>query len=401
MPVSFKQLMAEVRASVDETVAWRRHLHENPELAFRESKTAAYITATLRSFGCAALAITHPRPTSVVAELTGGAGAGPVVALRADIDALPMDEETDVPFRSKTRGAMHACGHDVHTAMLLGAARVLCAHAGEIRGGVRFIFQHAEELLPGGARELVAAGVMEGVKSIFGMHVAPQYGTGTVGLMPGVITSYPDFFKLVVRGRGGHASTPQLAVDPVTVAAEIVMAVQTIVARKIDPKFAPVVSITTMTTGPNESHNVIPDEVRLLGTVRSQQKAVREQVPRDIERIASSIAAAHGATATLSFTFGYDCCDNDPAVTAQVRSVAERVVGAENIIDPKYPLFGGDDISAFMQVKPGCYLWLGIGNEAKKSCESCHSTKFSVDEDAIPVGVSLHVGYVYDNVMAS
>ncbi|KAL7696706.1 Aminoacylase [Lotmaria passim] len=400
MPVSFEQLMAEVQAAKDEIIGWRRHIHQNPELSFKETKTAAYIEETLRSFNCSGLEITHPVPTSVVADLKGSAGEGPMVALRADIDALPVDEETDVPFKSQNKGVMHACGHDVHTAMLLGAAKVICAHHADIKGSVRFIFQHAEEFLPGGAKELVAAGVMEGVKCIFGMHCSPAYEAGTVGLMPGIITSYPDFFQLMIHGRGGHASTPQLLVDPVPIAAEVVTAVQTIVARKMDPKLAPVVSITTMTTGPNESHNVIPDQVKLMGTVRSQDKNVREQVPRDLEKIAKNIAAAHGGSATLDFTFGYDCCYNDPEVTAQIQSVGERVIGKENIIDPKVAVMGGEDFSAFQLVKPGCYMWLGTGNKAEGWCETCHSCKFRVDERAIPIGCSFHVGFVYENVMA-
>ncbi|AYU80941.1 amidohydrolase, putative [Leishmania donovani] len=400
MPVPFQQLMCEVRATADETIKWRRYIHQYPELSFKEFRTAAFVAETLRSFGCPALAVTHPVPTAVVANLTGGAGDGPIVALRADMDALPGDEETDLPFKSQNTGAMHACGHDAHTAMLLSAAKVICAHQADIKGSVRFIFQHAEELLPGGAKDLVAAGVMEGVKSIFGMHCSPRYEAGTVGLMPGINTSYTDFFKLIIRGRGGHASTPQLLVDPVPITAEIVMAIQTITARKIDPRVVPVVSITTMTTGPNESHNVIPNEVKLMGTVRSRDKAVREQVPRDIERIASNIAAAHGAAATLDFTFGYDCCDNDPEVTAQVRCIGERILGSANIIDPKVPLYGGEDFSAYQLEKPGCFLWLGTANKSQGICEMCHSTKFRVDETALPIGVSFHVGYVYDNVMA-
>ncbi|KPA83160.1 putative Aminoacylase putativen-acyl-l-amino acid amidohydrolase [Leptomonas pyrrhocoris] len=400
MPVSFEELMAECQAVKDEVIGWCRHVHQNPELSYKESKTADFIVETLKSLNCPALEITHPVPTSVVANLKGGAGEGPMVALRADIDALPVEEETDVPFKSQNKGVMHACGHDVHTAMLLGAAKVICAHHADIKGSVRFIFQHAEELLPGGAKELVAAGVMEGVKSIFGMHCAPNYEAGTVGLMPGIITSYPDFFKLVIRGRGGHASTPQLLVDPVPIAAEVVTAIQTIVARKVDPKVAPVVSVTTMTTGPNESHNVIPDEVKLMGTVRSQDKGVRELVPRELERIAQNIAAAHGGSAQLDFTFGYDCCDNDPAVTAQIHSIGERIIGAENIINPKVAVYGGEDFSAYQLVKPGCYLWLGTGNKAEGWSETCHSCKFRVDERAIPIGYSFHVGFVYENVIA-
>lgn len=213
--------------------------------------------------------------TAVVADLKGGAGEGPIVALRADFDALPLNEETDLPFRSVNKNVMHACGHDAHTSMLLGAAKVLCDYWKEIKGTVRFMFQHAEENPPGGARDLVAHGVMDNVKYVYGQHVFPAYKTGEIALKNGVLTSCSDSFTIVVKGRGGHASTPHLLIDPVPIAAELVMAIQTIVSRKVDSQHAPVISIPTMTTGPNESHNVIPDEVKLLGTIRSFDRSIR------------------------------------------------------------------------------------------------------------------------------
>ncbi|KAK7199284.1 amidohydrolase [Novymonas esmeraldas] len=383
-----------------DVVAWRRHIHQHPELSFQEHKTAAYIVSVLSGFKCAALSIAQPVPTAVVADLVGGAGAGPTVALRADIDALPLCEETDVPFKSRVPNVMHACGHDAHTSMLLGAAKVLCAHVGGIRGTVRFIFQHAEEVPPGGAAELVKLGVLKGVKCIFGMHVTPSLPTGCVSTMAGTIMAGGDNFTIVIRGRGGHASTPQLAVDPVTIASEVVMALQTITSRKIDPKKAPVLSITTMTTGPNESHNVIPDEVKLMGTVRSFARDVREAAPGMIERVAKGVAAAHGATAEFHLIRGYACTVNDPAVAAEVAAMARRVVGEDRFTPMTQPLNGGEDFSSYAEALPGCFAFVGVQNIPEGCGASLlHTCTLKLDERAFETGVRLHVGFVHGRLM--
>lgn len=396
--VSFEQLMQEAKMCRPDVVAWRRHLHANPELSWEELKTAAYITETLQGFACPQLTLSHPVPTAVVADLKGTGGPGPIVALRADIDALPLDEANDLPFKSTRPGVMHACGHDAHTAMLLGACKVLCAHVQEIKGTVRFIFQHAEEKLPGGARELCGLGVMDGVKRIFGIHVGPLLPPGTVAIREGVMTSCSDSFTIRVRGRGGHASMPQLLVDPVPIAAEVVTAIQTIVSRRIDPKLAPVVSITTMTTGPNESHNVIPDEVKLLGTIRSQDLTVRNAVPEAIERIAKGICEAHTASYTFDLLKGYDMVNNDKEVTQQVRAIALKLVGGDEkrIVTMEHPMFGGEDFSGYQQHVPGTFLVVGIGHKAPP-----HSCEFMIDEDGLPYGVCMHVGFIHENLIAS
>lgn len=402
MTTLFEKLMAECKAIAPTVIGWRRHFHENPELSFKEVETAAFITSTLQSFACPELTITHPTPTSIVATLKGKGGEGPMVALRADIDALPLNEETDEPFKSRKPGVMHACGHDAHTAMQMGAARILCSHVQHLKGSVRFVFQHAEELLPGGASELVARGVMQGVHSIFGIHVVPQIPTGVVAVKPGILSSCTDSFTLLIQGHGGHASNPHLLVDPIPIAAEVVMAVQTIVSRKIDPKLIPVISIPTMTTGPNETHNVIPDEVKLMGTIRCQDKGVREQVPAEIERIAKGICDAHGGKHQFILKRGYDMVDNNPVVTELVHNVALKIVGTEKrIFVPKDPSFGGEDFSGYQSVVPGCFIGLGIGNKAKNTGESLHCNKFRVDEDGLSLGVCMHVGFVLANLTAS
>ena len=400
----FDKLMAECTAAQDEIIGWRHHLHAHPELSFREHATVAYIRSVLEGFGCAALSLSNPVPTALVADLVGGAGAGPIIALRADIDALPLQEETDVPFKSQNANVMHACGHDTHTAMLLGAAKVLCAHVAEVRGTVRFIFQHAEELPPGGAVELVKAGVMEGVKCIFGMHCTPELPVGQFSTKNGALSSNTDLFTIWVRGRGGHASTPQLLVDPVPIAAEVVTAVQTIVARKMDPKLAPVVSITTMTTGPNESHNVIPDEVKLLGTVRSQDMDVRAKVPVLLEQIVKGITAAHGAEYKFSFEYGYTAVMNDPAVTDVARRMARRVVGsATAVTELMHARFGGEDFSAYQQEAPGCFMSIGCTDPALDAAKApgLHTCRVRVDDRMLSFGARMHFAFVYHYLMSN
>lgn len=392
----FEQLMQEAKECVADVVRWRRHIHANPELSWQETNTAAFITETLKSFACPQLAISFPLPTAVVAELKGTGGDGPVVALRADIDALPLEENTTVPFKSTKSGVMHACGHDAHAAMLLGAAKVLCGRVSNIKGSVRFIFQHAEEKLPGGAKELCKMGVMDGVARILGIHVFPMLPPGTVMTREGPMTSCTDSFTITVNGRGGHASMPQALVDPVPIAAELVLALQTIVARRVDPKLAPVLSITTMTTGPNESHNVIPDSVKLMGTIRSQDQTVRDFVDSTIETITKGICEAHGATFTWENLRGYDMVNNDPEVTRQVKQIALRVAGGDEnrFRTMEHPMFGGEDFSAYQQHAPGTFIAIGVGHKAPP-----HSSEFMIDEDGLPYGVCMHVGFVHDNLM--
>ncbi|KAG5509881.1 hypothetical protein JKF63_07526 [Porcisia hertigi] len=396
----FASLMAECSAACADVISWRRHIHQHPELSFREHQTAAYIKSVLDGFECTSLSVGQPVPTAVVASLVGGAGAGPTVALRADMDALPLQEETDLPFKSIVPAVMHACGHDAHTAMLLGAAKVLCAHASKIKGTVRFIFQHAEETPPGGAIDLVKAGVLDSVKCIFGMHLCESVPTGYVSTMPGTIMAGSDNFSLHVRGRGGHASMPHLLVDPVPIAAEIVVALQSVVSRKINPVIAPVLSITTMTTGPNESHNVIPNEVKLLGTIRSFAREVRESTPKMMERVSKGIAAAHGATVEFSTKPGYGCTVNDATVTAEVAAMARRVLGEEKYIPLLQPLPVSEDFSSYLERVPGCFLLLGFQNPAEGyGVSPLHSCTLKIDERAFETGVRLHVSFVHERLI--
>ena len=389
--MNIEQLIAGVEQQV---LQWRRYLHANPELSFQEAQTADYIAGQLASLG--PLKISRPTPNSVVAELQGAA-PGPCYALRADIDALPIQEESDEPFCSTRPGVMHACGHDAHSAMLLGAASVLCQLQAQLQGSVRFIFQHAEEVPPGGAQELVDLGVLDGVEKIFGLHVMPNSPTGEVGLKEGVFCASTDNFDITITGKGGHGSMPHLCIDPVVIGAEVVTALQNVVARRIDPLQVPVLTIATFQTG--ESYNVIPERVKLAGTLRTHHSNVREQVPQVMEQIISGITAAHGATYELRWTRGYVNGDNHPEACAIARQVIEKTLGPQALREVTQPLFGGEDFSSYQQKVPGCFLFIGSGNEKIGATYGVHNPRFRLDEEALQTGVALHVGFIRQLLM--
>lgn len=386
MTFNFDAMFNDVKADV---LRWRRHIHAHPELSFQEHKTADYIAQQLESFG--GLTLTRLTPNSVVADLQG-AYPGPRYALRADIDALPIQEENDEPFCSTVPGVMHACGHDAHTAMLLGAAKVLTQCQPALHGSVRFIFQHAEELPPGGAQELVDLGVLDGVEKIFGLHVMPNFPTGDVGLKEGVFCASTDNFDITITGKGGHGSMPHLCIDPVVIGAEVVTALQNVVSRRIDPLQVPVLTIATFQSG--ESYNVIPERVKLAGTLRTHHASVREQVPQLMEQIISGITAAQGAQYELRWTRGYVNGDNHPDACAIARQVIEKAAGSQALREIAQPLFGGEDFSSYQQKVPGCFLFIGSGNEKIGATYGVHNPRFRLDEDALHNGVKLHVGFI-------
>ena len=356
---------------MDEVIAWRRHLHRHPEVSFEEHETSAWIAERLAEFG---LSAERPTQTSVLARLGSGS---PVVALRADIDALPIHEESGVEFASETPGAMHACGHDGHTAMLLGAASELAS--GELPPGeVRFIFQHAEELAPGGARELVAAGVMEDVDFVYGCHLWTPLAFGKVAAVGGDWMAAADFFKVTITGRGGHAGLPHTAVDTIAAAAAFVGQLQHIVSRRIDPLEPAVVTIGSLHAG--DAPNVIPGVAVLEGTSRSFSPDVRELIPKLIEEIGVGVCAAHGASFELDYVWGYKPVVNDARATELVRSaVRDELVELD-------PIMGGDDFSAYLAEAPGCYAFIGAGGDYPH-----HQPRFVIDERALAIGTRLHV----------
>lgn len=378
-----------IRDVHDEVIRWRRHIHANPDLSFQEKPTADFIARELANLP--ELTISRPLENSVVAVLQGEK-PGPMWALRADIDALPLQEESGEAFSSTKPGVMHACGHDAHTAMLMGAAKVLCHLRSQLCGSIKFIFQPAEEVPPGGARELVEKGVVDDVEKIFGLHVFPTSPTGNITLKEGVYVASSDNFDITIFGRGGHGSMPQFCIDPVVIGAEVVTALQNVVARNLDPINAPVLTIATFQAG--DSYNVIPDTARLAGTVRTHNQQVREQVPQLVQRIVEGVVSAHGARCEIRWQQGYAVGNNHAGTNAIAKAAiaAHFEEGTLQLADRA--LFGSEDFSSYQEKVPGTFLFIGCGNEEKGAVWNVHNPHFRIDEAALAVGVKTHVALV-------
>jgi len=373
----------------EDVIKWRRHLHENPELSFEEEKTAQFVYDTLESFGN--LELSRPTKTSVMARLIGP-NPGKTLALRADMDALPIHEENTFEFASQVPGVMHACGHDGHTAMLLGAAKILSGLKDQIKGEVRFFFQHAEELFPGGAEEMVQAGVMDGVDLVIGTHLWSPLELGKIGVVYGPMMAAPDTFWLTVNGKGGHAALPHQTVDSIAVAAQVVTNLQHIVSRNTDPLDNLVLSVTQFVGG--TTHNVIPGSVDICGTVRSFDADLRKTIPEKMERVIKGITEAHEATYDFKYEFGYRPVINNEEVTAVIEETVREVFG-EEALDLMKPNMGGEDFSAYMEKAPGCFFYVGAGNEEKGITYPHHHARFTVDEDALEIGVKTFLHAVF------
>lgn len=369
----------------EQVVAWRRHLHQNPELSFHEEKTAQYVYDTLASFGN--FELSRPTPTSVVARLIGQQ-PGKVLAMRADMDALPILEENTFEFISQSPGVMHACGHDGHTSMLLGAAKILSQYQAEIHGEIRFLFQHAEELAPGGAEEMVAAGVMEGVDAVIGAHLWASMPVGQIGVASGPLMAAPDTFWITIIGKGGHAAIPQQAIDSIVIGAQVVTNLQHIVSRNTDPLDPLVLSVTQFNGG--TAHNIIPGAVQLCGTVRSFKPELRQTVPELMERVIKGITEAHGASYEFKYEYGYRPVINDEEITRVIEETVQEVLGEEALVRTP-PTMGGEDFSAFQQKAPGCFFFVGAGNVEDGIIYPHHHPRFTVDEDALVKGVKLFI----------
>jgi amidohydrolase len=377
-----------------DAVTWRRHLHRRPELSFHEHETARFVEETLASFG--GLEITRPTETSVVARLVTGR-EGPVLALRADIDALPIREETDLEFASEREGVMHACGHDGHTAVLLAVARVLLALRDDLRGEVRFLFQHAEELLPGGARDLVAAGVVSGVDAVVGCHLISALDVGKVAVSTGPFMASPDTFSIAIEGRGGHAAFPHETVDPIPVAAEVVLALQHVVARETDPNERVVVTVARIAGG--SADNIIPESVELGGTVRTFSPEMRERVRTAVERIVAGITQAHAAGYRFEYVEGYLPVDNDQELAARVAASAALALGSEAVVEID-PIMGGDDFSVYQREAPGVYFMVGARSEEAGATFPHHHPRFTIDERSMENAIAVFVEVSRDLLVA-
>lgn len=380
--ISLNSLVAQTK---EEVIKWRRHFHQYPELSFQEEKTAQYVYDTLQTFGN--LEISRPTKTSVMARLIGSQ-PGKVLAIRADMDALPIEEENTFEFASTNPGVMHACGHDGHTAMLLGTAKILTSLKDKIKGEVRFLFQHAEELYPGGAEEMVQAGVMDGVDMVIGAHLWAPMKLGTVGVVYGPMMAAPDTFYITVEGKGGHAALPHDTIDSIAVASQVVTNLQHIVSRNTDPLDNLVVSVTKFIGG--TTHNVIPGSVEICGTVRSFNADLRKSVPDLMERIIKGITEAHGAQYKFDYEFGYRPVINDEQITKAIEETILEVFD-EKTLDLMKPNMGGEDFSAYQQKAPGTFFYVGAGNEEKDITYPHHHARFTIDEDALEIGVNLFV----------
>ena len=370
-----------------QAIAWRRHLHAHPELSFQEHETSAFLFELLG--GVDGLELERPTETSLVATLRTGR-PGRTLALRADIDALPIQEETGLEFASKNQGVMHACGHDGHTAMLLATLNALHERRDELTGEIRFIFQHAEELGPGGACELVAAGVMEGVDLVVGAHLFSLDPLGKVGVLPGPHTAASDVFGIEIRGKGGHGAAPHKSIDPVTAAAQVISGLQHVVSRVVDPIERAVVSVTMIRGG--TADNIIPESVQMRGTVRTFSPEVRTAVRETMERFAQGIAEAHGCTSSFEYEEGYDSCVNDDAAAALVEAAVREELGDEAFFVPP-PIMGGEDFSAYLNVTPGAFFIVGAGGEDHYPH---HHPRFDWDENAMRNGIAVFVRLALD-----
>jgi len=383
----------QVRAIADEVIEMRRWLHQHAELSFQEVKTSGYIEKKLREMG-GDLEITRPTPTSVMAVLKTGR-PGPVIALRADIDALPIQEPQGLPYASKNDGVMHACGHDGHAAIQLGTIKVLLQNRDKLRGEVRFLFQHAEEVPPGGAIEMLRAGVMEGVDEVYGLHLTTTLETGRFGICKGVLTSNTDGFTIVVQGKGGHSAMPQLCIDPVPIGGQIIGALQTVVSRRLAPDQTVALSICKVRAG--SAYNIIPNTFEMEGSVRTFSRQTREQVKTLIGEIACGIAAANGATADYRYDQGYDAVDNDPELTDIATKVIAETFGPD-APTPMNPVMPGEDFGYFSSCCRGFFLELGAANAAKGLTAAHHNPAFAFDEDALALGVEYNVSLLLNRM---
>ncbi len=370
------------------TVDMRREFHMHPELSMKEEKTAQRIKEELDKMGIPYVSMAG---TGVLATIKGK-NEGKTIALRADTDALEITEKNDVPYKSQNEGIMHACGHDSHAAMLLGAAKVLNDIKDELNGTVKLMFQPGEEVAQG-AKGMIADGALAGVDEVFGMHVMGNFPTGKIAIGAGPRMASCDMFKITVKGKGGHGSMPHLGVDAVLAASAIVMNLQSIASREISPMDTVVVSVGKFISG--NRWNVIADEAVLEGTTRCFSYEVREKLPKALERIAESTAASYRAEAKLEYNDLTAPTINNEVSTERARKSIEKIMSKDAVME--MPLqSGSEDFSEYLAKVPGTFVIVGIANEEKDTCYSNHHPKFDIDEDMLECGVALHAQYAAD-----
>ena len=380
----FEGLEEEIREGFGEDiVTLRRDIHREPELGFDTEKTAEKVLDALD--GLPLEIQTGVAQNGVVATLEGGGGNGPTVALRADMDALPIHEATDLPFASEIDGKMHACGHDGHTSMLVGAARALCQdHLRErLSGTVRFVFQPAEEGYAGG-RAMIEEGVAEDVRQIFALHLWPGLKFGVAATKAGPIMAASDAFEIKIKGSGGHGAMPHLTTDAVTIAAQVVTALQTVVSREVDPVEPAVLTVGEI--GAGSAFNIIPETARLGGTVRTLNAELRERMPERIEELARGIAKGMRGDVKLDYDFSYPVTSNDADAARLALGVTGELFGEERAVELDNPSMGAEDFAFFLEKVPGAFIWLGVGDVS-----NLHTPQFSFEEEILPQGAALLV----------
>lgn len=372
-------LREECKDSKEEFVTWRRDFHQHPEIAFEEKRTSRVIGEFLEGLG---LKVKRLAGTGLVAEIEG-MKEGKTVALRADMDALPLFEEGAKPYKSLNPGATHACGHDGHMAILMGVAKILTRRRGLFPGRVLLLFQPAEERPPGGAKAMIEAGALEEVGAIFGLHLWQPLPTGKIGLVKGAMMAAADEFTLFVRGQGGHGSMPHTTVDPILIAAQTIVNIQSIVSRNVDPLKPCVISFGMINGG--TAFNIIPDEVQLRGTVRSFDPEIQALAEERLREIAAKTAEAFGGETTLEYVHGFPALVNHPEMVEFVEAVACRLWGRD-CLAPVAPVMGGEDFAYYLQRVPGAFFFFGAGNHQSFPH---HHPAFDIDEEALPPAVLL------------
>ncbi len=379
-------LSSEAAALAARITGWRRDFHRRPEIAFREFETSAVLKKFFEGLGCSVRTLAG---TGVRADLQGRPG-GRTVALRADMDALPLTEEGGKPYGSENPGACHACGHDGHMAALMGAAELLARRRDQWSGRVVFLGQPAEELPPGGAKPMIDQGALDGVDAVFGLHLWQSLPTGTIAMVKGPMMAQSDNFRIAVRGRGGHASMPQAVVDPILAAAHLVTALQSIVSRNVDPLKPAVVSFGTIHGG--TVYNIIPGEVLLSGTVRTFDPGLQKMIERRLRDVAAETAKAFGASADVEYEIGYPPLINDPASVDFVTGVVRRTLGADRLLAID-PVMGGEDFAYYLQNRPGAFFFFGAGDGTSAPH---HHPAFDIDERALPEAALLLAAIALD-----
>lgn len=373
-------------ANSQETIGLRRHLHANPELSYQEYNTSKYVAQQLLLAGIKP--IEGIATTGLMAEIKGKNPGRKTIALRADMDALPIHETNDVSYKSKNPGVMHACGHDVHTSSLLGTAKILHEIKDQFEGTVRFLFQPGEEKNPGGASYMIRDGALENPRpsAIMGQHVLPLLQVGKIGFREGMYMASADEIYLKVIGKGGHGAAPDLCIDPIVIASHIIIALQQVISRNANPR-----QPTVLTFGNIIGHgatNIIPNEVNIAGTFRAMNEEWRESALVKIKKMAESIAEGMGGKCEVEISKGYPYLENNPELTRRIRAAGEEYVGKENVVDLDISL-GAEDFSYYSQIVPASFYRLGTRNEAKGISSYVHTPTFDIDEDALKLGPGL------------